>query len=64
MSGKLNIGAGITFLPGFVNIDISPKADLQVDLNRERLPFESNSIELIFTYRYLEHLDKHLFAIW
>ena len=63
MSKKLNIGAGVSYLPGFTNIDVSPRADLQLDLNNDRLPFDDDSIELIFSYHCLEHLDNYLFAL-
>ncbi len=63
MSSKLNIGAGVSYLPGFTNIDVSAKADLQLNLNSDRLPFDDDSIELIFSYHCLEHLDKYLFAL-
>ena len=63
MSTKLNIGAGVSYLPGFTNIDVSPRADLQLDLNSDRLPFDDDSIELIFSYHCLEHLDNYLFAL-
>lgn len=60
---KLNIGAGATYLPGFVNIDISEKADLTLDLNKDRLPFEDSSIGLIFSYHCIEHVENYLFVL-
>lgn len=60
---KLNIGAGITFIPGFVNIDITDRADICLDLNHERLPFDDNSADLIFTNHTLEHLHEYLHAL-
>jgi predicted SAM-dependent methyltransferase len=60
---KLNIGAGATYLPGFVNVDISEKADLTLDLNKDRLPFDDSSVGLIFSYHCLEHVENYLFAL-
>lgn len=60
---KLNIGAGITFIPGFVNVDITDRADICLDLNHERLPFDDNSVDLIFTNHTLEHLHEYLHAL-
>ena len=60
---KLNIGAGHTYIPGFINIDISERADLALDLNKESLPFENNSVDLVFSYHTLEHIEKYLFAL-
>lgn len=60
---KLNIGAGLTYIPDFINIDISERADLTLDLNEERLPFDSDSVDLVFSYHTLEHVDNYLFAL-
>jgi SAM-dependent methyltransferase len=60
---KLNIGAGVTFIPGFVNIDVTPRGDIQLDLNHERLPFEDGSVDLVFSNHTLEHLDDYLHGI-
>jgi SAM-dependent methyltransferase len=60
---RLNIGAGATYLPGFRNIDIDPRAEIQVDLGRELLPFEDDSVSLIFSYHTLEHVGDYLFAL-
>ncbi len=60
---KLNIGAGQTFLPGFINVDISPRADVSIDLGRDALPFPDNSVSVIFSYHTLEHVDNYLFAL-
>ena len=62
-SVKLNIGAGVTIIPGFINIDISDVADIQLNLNHERLPFDDNSVDLIFSNHTLEHLEDYLHAI-
>ncbi len=60
---RLNIGAGQTYIPGFTNIDISNKADISLDLGKDKLPFEDNSIDLIFSYHCLEHVPDYLFAL-
>ena len=60
---KLNIGAGKTYIPGFINVDISDKADLSLDIGTTRLPFEDNSVDLIFSYHTLEHVPNYLYAI-
>ena len=63
MSLRLNIGAGRTYIPEFTNIDRSPRADVSLDLNRDRLPFDDASVDLVFTYHALEHLENYLFAL-
>lgn len=60
---KLNIGAGVTYIPGFVNIDISTQADITLDLGKDRLPFDDNSVDLIVSYHTLEHVSDYLFAL-
>jgi len=60
---KLNIGAGYNFIPGFVNIDISPKADVSLDLNSDPLPFDDNSVDMVFSYHCLEHIENYLFIL-
>jgi SAM-dependent methyltransferase len=60
---RLNIGAGQTFLPGFRNIDIDSKAEIQLDLSKDRLPFDDGSVSLVFSYHTMEHIPDYLFAL-
>lgn len=60
---RLNIGAGITYLPGYTNIDLSPKADISMDLSRDRLPFDDNSVDVVFSYHTLEHIPNYLHVL-
>ncbi len=60
---RLNIGAGRTSIPEFVNIDISARADIQLDVGSEPLPFDDDSIDLVFSYHTLEHVTDYLFAL-
>jgi SAM-dependent methyltransferase len=60
---RLNIGAGQTHIPGFCNIDLDPRAEIQLDLSVDRLPFDDGSVDLIFSYHTLEHVPDHLFAL-
>ena len=53
---RLHLGAGGHNLPGWYNIDYPP-AELALNL-RWPLPFDSNSIELVFLSHLLEHLYK------
>jgi len=53
---KLNIGCGKVKLPGWVNIDIEPGADLVLDV-RHKLPFDDNSVDYIFNEHFFEHLS-------
>lgn len=60
---RLNIGAGVTFIPGFVNIDIASCADVQIDIGKDQLPFDDNSVDLVFSHHTLEHVPEYLFAL-
>lgn len=46
----LNIGDGATYMPGYVNIDIAPYADISLNLNNDKFSFEDNSVDTIFNY--------------
>jgi SAM-dependent methyltransferase len=59
----LNIGAGHSHIPGFINIDIDERADVTLDLSSERLPFPDNSVRTIFSHSTLEHVPDFLFAL-
>lgn len=59
----LNIGAGQTFIPGFVNIDIHERAEVTLDLGKEQLPFPDNSVRSVFSIATLEHIPDYLFAL-
>lgn len=60
---NLNLGAGKSYIPGFVNIDISDVAEIQLNLSEEKLPFEDDSVDMIFSYHTLEHVPNYLFAL-
>jgi predicted SAM-dependent methyltransferase len=55
---RLNLGSGFRpkHAPGWINIDLSSQADLQLDL-REPLPFADDSVAEIYSEHFLEHLD-------
>ena len=60
---RLNIGAGLTYIPGFTNIDISSNADISLDLGKDKLPFKDDSVDLIFSYHTLEHIPNYIFVL-
>ena len=53
---KLNIGCGSNRKQGWINIDLSPEAELSLDM-RERIPFDDGSAMIIYSEHFLEHLD-------
>jgi SAM-dependent methyltransferase len=60
---QLNLGAGHTYIPGLVNIDISERADVTLDLGKDPLPFPDDSVDLVFSMWTLEHVPDYLFAL-
>jgi predicted SAM-dependent methyltransferase len=52
----LHIGCGPNRKPGWVNIDLSKDADIRLDL-REALPFPENSVNMIYSEHFFEHLS-------
>lgn len=54
----IDIGCGRKKMAGFIGIDFSPMsdADIVLNLNVERLPFDDSSIDFAFSSHALEHL--------
>ena len=52
----VHFGCGPEIRPGWVNVDLDPRADLQLDL-RKPLPLASGSCALTHSEHFLEHLD-------
>lgn len=52
---RLCIGSGSAPIPGWVNIDISPPADVLLDL-RFGIPLPDHSVERIYSEHVIEHL--------
>ena len=53
---KVQIGGGSHRIDGFYNIDIVPPADILWDV-REEIPLHDNTVELLFSEHFLEHID-------
>lgn len=62
---KLNIGSGKKRFPGFINVDsdASCEPDHVVNLNRDPLPFEDNSVHHILAHHILEHVGDGFFDL-
>lgn len=63
---KLNLGCGRRFMEGYINVDSRKELnpDRLVDIEKG-LPFESNSVDEIIAYDFLEHIhvDKVIFVM-
>lgn len=55
---KLDVGCGVSPLPGFVGVDRHSAADVVHDLDRFPWPFENNSFSHIVCKHSLGHLDN------
>ena len=53
---KLNIGCGPNRKEGWINIDLSPGAELALDM-RERIPFTDGSAIIIYSEHFFDTLD-------
>ncbi|MDE1330738.1 class I SAM-dependent methyltransferase [Vibrio aestuarianus] len=56
----LDVGCGQKKLEGSIGIDFSPMsdADIVLNLNEEKLPFDDNEIDYIYSSHCMEHLTK------
>jgi SAM-dependent methyltransferase len=53
---QVHVGSGDRLLPGWLNVDLDPAADLQLDL-REPLPLRPQSVSRVFAEHFFEHLQ-------
>lgn len=54
----VNIGCGPIHHKDWVNLDILPSEDVKVFNIKQKLPFEDNSVDVVYHSHLLEHLDK------
>ncbi len=61
---RLNIGAGVDKLPGFLHIDSDPTTGPDIERDIEKgLPFDDNSVDEIKCSHVLEHIKDLLFVL-
>jgi len=62
---KLNIGGGYKRYPGLLNVDMDPrcKPDYICDFEKDKLPFEDNSCDLVLAEHVLEHIGDGFFHL-
>lgn len=56
---KVEIGGGPIPLQGYVNVDcmVHPSVHHTLDLNKDRLPFDDNSVDHVYSSHCMEHLE-------
>jgi len=54
---KVYLGSGLDYRKDYINIDFNKniKADIYLDLNKQKLPFKDNTVDHIKCYHLLEH---------
>lgn len=60
---KINVGSGFKRQEGFLNLDYDANCnpDYVVDLEKDKLPFEDNSVDEVIARHVLEHLGDGYF---
>lgn len=60
---KINIGSGNKKIDGFINLDLDSDCnpDYVIDLEKDSLPFEDSSVEIVAAHHILEHLGEGYF---
>jgi predicted SAM-dependent methyltransferase len=60
---KINIGAGDTKLEDYVTLDydLNTNPDYQLDIEKDRFPFDDNTVESVVAHHILEHLGEGYF---
>jgi hypothetical protein len=63
MGLKINIGAGGSKIDNYITLDYDPleMPDYIVDLEKDKLPFEDNSVDTVIAHHILEHLGEGYF---
>jgi ubiquinone/menaquinone biosynthesis C-methylase UbiE len=55
---KLHIGCGKNIIPGFINLDLFPINDEVTKCDARILPFDSNSVDMVYSCHILEHFPR------
>jgi cephalosporin hydroxylase len=57
---KIDIGCGQNKREGFIGIDVAlgPQVDYVLDIERDQLPFEDNSVDYVFSNHTFEHITS------
>ena len=60
---KINLGGGLKRFDGFVNIDHDPltNPDFCFNIEKDKFPFEDNSVDEVKAHHILEHLGEGFF---
>lgn len=62
---NINLGGGYKRYPNFVNVDSDPNCnpDYLIDLEKDRLPFDDNTVEKVIAHHILEHIGDGYFHL-
>lgn len=61
---KIDIGCGKGKMPGYIGLDIRPSSEVDIVCDiEEGIPLKSNSITLIYSNHFLEHIKNVVFVM-
>ncbi len=55
---KINLCGGSVLIDGYCNVDLSPHADLHIDLERQLLPFSDSSVEIVICISSINYFSR------
>ena len=56
---KLHLGCGGVSIPGYVNIDLSTRAGVDLVADLRRLPFAQETVDFIYACAVIEHFERN-----
>lgn len=60
----IDLGCGSLKKEGLIGVDFikAPNVDFFLDIEKESLPFDTGSVDYVFSSHFLEHIDNHQFV--
>jgi predicted SAM-dependent methyltransferase len=55
---RINLCGGDINIPGYCNIDLHPKAEMVIDLEKSTIPFKSNSVDSVVCISAINYFDR------
>lgn len=55
---KINLCGGGLKIPGYLDVDLNPRADVVIDLEKELLPFASGSVDVVICISAINYFSR------